>query len=540
MPPSLRFLPRLLAPRAYVLAALAATLQTLQLCAIPLAALSIAHEHHASAFAVAVGMAALFAAGGAVRALLVRDARIALTAAAADALLTRDVIGASVSGEDAEMAIFGALYEGERVIAQVSPALAGHALAAVILAVFIVATEPLRLVAVGATGLVFAAASIVLARRATLAAHQRSHAAHVFVIDDVVSALFGRLELTASGRAADFLASLRDRTRHWADVSLRAERLSSLAGRAPTLAAALGVAGALVVGERLHGVSIAETMGEALVFAAVVPAFLGLAREWLELTRSAAGLKPLAELLAAPLGPVGGAEEVPRLPAAIMLRSIRFAYPPTAAAASPLALDDVTIDWRPGEVLVLVGANGSGKSTLLRLLLAVAEPASGTIEVGGADLFGLDLDSWRRCIAYLPQRPFFPDRATVRTGVRHIARDATDAAIEKALARVGLLASLRAKSPEGPLDVPVTALSVGQRQRLALARLLAQDARVLILDEPDANLDAEGIALVADIVRELAPHCMIAIAAHTEQLIAPGDRVVKLVTGKVETERARE
>jgi ABC-type bacteriocin/lantibiotic exporter with double-glycine peptidase domain len=267
----------------------------------------------------------------------------------------------------------------------------------------------------------------------------------------------------------------------------------------------------------------------------VVPTFLGLARDLIEITKSTVRLQPLVELFTAPSAPTGGSTPLPSLPTTIALRNVSFAYGVARGATpAPPALADLSLDWRAGEVLVLTGANGSGKSTCLRLFLALAEPASGTIEIGATPLFDLDLVAWRRAIAYLPQRPFFPERATVRSGVRHIARDADDAAIEAALARVNLLAALESRSAT-PLDVSVSSLSVGQRQRLALARALVQAkaAKVLVLDEPDANLDAEGIALVAEIVRELAPTRMIVIAAHTPQLIAPGDQVVKLVAGKI-------
>jgi ABC-type transport system involved in cytochrome bd biosynthesis fused ATPase/permease subunit len=150
------------------------------------------------------------------------------------------------------------------------------------------------------------------------------------------------------------------------------------------------------------------------------------------------------------------------------------------------------------------------------------------VRIDGRDLFDFDLAAWRRTAAYLPQRPYLPERATVREAVRLIARSAADDAIRAALERVDLWAALAAHS-DAPLDVKVATLSMGQKQRLALARTLAQDGRVVVLDEPDANLDAAGIDLVASLVRALASEGRsVVVAAHTDRLVAAADDVVDL------------
>ena len=74
---------------------------------------------------------------------------------------------------------------------------------------------------------------------------------------------------------------------------------------------------------------------------------------------------------------------------------------------------------------------------------------------------------------------------------------------------------------------------MGQRQRVALARLLCRDAELFLLDEPDANLDRAGIALVTELLRELSGRAMVAFAAHTPDLLAGADRVVTLDAGRV-------
>jgi ATP-binding cassette subfamily C protein CydCD len=143
------------------------------------------------------------------------------------------------------------------------------------------------------------------------------------------------------------------------------------------------------------------------------------------------------------------------------------------------------------------------------------------------DLFALDLRAWRRQIAFVPQRPFLAESLTIREALRLTLPHANERDLERAMDRVGVLDVLRAKSPKRPLDSLASTLSAGQRQRLVLARALAARTPILLLDEPDANLDAAGIELLVDLVRT-REKTAIAIAAHTRDLIAAGDQVIWL------------
>jgi ABC-type transport system involved in cytochrome bd biosynthesis fused ATPase/permease subunit len=154
-------------------------------------------------------------------------------------------------------------------------------------------------------------------------------------------------------------------------------------------------------------------------------------------------------------------------------------------------------------------------------------------------LSDVDPDAWRAGVAFLPQRPYFPPRADVRAAVLWPAGDADDARVAAALDRVGLMPALRRDREDGadPLAVKVDALSVGQRQRVALARILCRDAALFLLDEPDANLDRDGIALVAGLVRDLAARGMVAVAAHTPELLETAGQIVALEGGALVTTR---
>lgn len=175
----------------------------------------------------------------------------------------------------------------------------------------------------------------------------------------------------------------------------------------------------------------------------------------------------------------------------------------TVSYRETLALDDVTLDIAPGRVCGLLGVNGSGKSTLFKALMGLVRPDSGEIRLLGRDP--------RRArgeglIAYVPQSEAvdwtFP--VTVadvvlmgrygRMGPMRRARPADRAAVADALERVGLTALARN---------PIGALSGGQRKRAFVARGIAQEAELLLLDEPFAGVDKGSEAMISELLRGL-------------------------------------
>jgi iron complex transport system ATP-binding protein len=158
----------------------------------------------------------------------------------------------------------------------------------------------------------------------------------------------------------------------------------------------------------------------------------------------------------------------------------------------------------PGELVALSGPNGAGKSTLLRLLLGLHAPSAGRVHLGGAPLAGLGRREIARRAALLPQESPLDLPLTVREVVelgrlphlgRFQAEGPTDArAIERALA---------ATDTAELAERPVTELSGGERQRVHLARALAQEAPLILLDEPVAGLDLVHQLEVLDLLRKL-------------------------------------
>lgn len=515
---------------------MAVALHVLERLAIVALAFGVARRGRDAVVLATAAVAVLFALQGALRAALSRHVRAAIVRSAVRSLLGSNVL-ADRGAEDLMVTVYDGLYFGQQ-LAEKLPALVGDLAAAPLVAAAVAFEAPPRVLAVGAFALVAASAGVVAARAWTGPLINATQQALQPIYEALEHAVHGRLEIVATGRDDGFRAGVTESIARWQRVAARSEWGTALAGRAPAAAAVLLVGFAVAIDASLRGALEHAAIGAAAISASTVPTFLGLTKGAVEMLRTTVRLRPFFALLdtePAPSGAPAGTP-LPGLPAPIGWRSVSFAYPSPAAQGERLALRDVSIQWPPGQVLVLQGRNGSGKSTLLRLLLGLARPSSGSITVAGADLFHLDLDAWRRSVAFLPQRPYVPERASVREAIRLLVSDASDEQMQASLTRAGLWAALAAHAPD-PLDTRVGTLSVGERQRLALARMLCQPSAVVLLDEPDANLDAEGIALVARLVRELARDRMVAVAAHTPALLAVADQLVVLGEGRIVGDR---
>ncbi len=178
------------------------------------------------------------------------------------------------------------------------------------------------------------------------------------------------------------------------------------------------------------------------------------------------------------------------------------------------APDGLSLTARPGEIVRLDSPSGSGKSTLFSVLLGFVAPTGGTVQVGGVDLADLDLDAWRRRIAWVPQHPALrAGEPADRAGLRAVA------------ARVGA---------EHLVDRPATELSTGERQRVAVARALLRvrdGATLLLLDEPTAHLDPATAGMVMAAVEEAAANGVAVILAAHRDVESTSDTVTGPATG---------
>jgi ATP-binding cassette subfamily C protein CydCD len=453
-----------------------------------------------------------------------------LTGRVIESLLAGDVLRSNVlSGEDARAELGQGIFTSAQSLAHGLPSLAADLVSAAVLSLVIAAFEPGRVVALAMAATLVAAAGLGWSRGRMQQAVVRAWDLQSRAFDAMVDALEGRLEIVASGRRAPFAAEAVERSRAWGQAGVRVAGSLVFSGRLPLLAVATFVGIVVGMDSRWRS-SLSMPLADVALFASVTPAFAGVAQGLHGIVQAEQWLRIVAQVVQDARSRRDGTGHAPSLPTTITFEDVSFGY--EGARDSVDVLQDVSFTWNVGHVLALSGANGSGKSTCLRLLLALAQAQRGVIRVGGVDLSDLDADAWRARIAFLPQRPYLPPRSSVRAAIRLIASDASDERIRQALDRVGLIDALSRGDAE-PLDTPIDSLSVGQRQRVALARMLCRDASLILLDEPEANLDQAGISLVAGIVRELAKEHMVMVAAHTPELLELADRVIVLDAGRV-------
>jgi ATP-binding cassette subfamily B protein len=305
--------------------------------------------------------------------------------------------------------------------------------------------------------------------------------------------------------------SLRGRLRH---ERLRLARRQSLSELAASLIALviMGAALGLMVWRTLMNVI---TLGELAMIYAAFNQGQGLMRTLLEnagqLYANSLFLGNLFEFLAlqptiestSDTPPSSGPQGIQK---AISFNRVSFSYP----NATSKALDDFTMTIPGGKIVALVGPNGAGKSTLLKLLCRFYDPDEGSIAIDGKDLQNFAIEDLRRLITVLFQQPFHYN-TSVRENILYgdLKLDATEAAIDAAVRAAGaeeIVSRLPEKSQTllGRWFAGGTELSVGEWQRIALARAFLRRAPVIILDEPTSALDPWAEADWLDRFRQLA------------------------------------
>jgi phosphate transport system ATP-binding protein len=197
----------------------------------------------------------------------------------------------------------------------------------------------------------------------------------------------------------------------------------------------------------------------------------------------------------------------------------------TIAYGETVVVNDITLPMRQGEVLGLIGASGSGKTTFLRSLNRLVELTpnarrSGHILLDGEDVDGLEVTRLRRRVAMVFQQPnpfpmsIFDNIAYVlrEQGSRRARRSTLEAPVRSALQRAGLWDEVA-----GDLDRPALRLSGGQQQRLCIARAIAAEPEVLLLDEPCSALDPISTATIEELILELREQLAVVIVTHNLQ-----------------------
>lgn len=197
----------------------------------------------------------------------------------------------------------------------------------------------------------------------------------------------------------------------------------------------------------------------------------------------------------------------------------------SVAGRDGFAPRDLTAVIEPGQVTVLTGANGVGKSTMLECVAGLTVPTSGRITVSGIDVADLDPARWWRQLSWLPQRPMLIPGSIAENLA--LFGELDDAETSCATSGFDLVLAELPSGVHTQIGGGGVGLSLGQRQRLGLARALGSTAPVLLFDEPTAHLDAETEdAVLRALVERAQAGVTVIVVGHRDPVLAIGDRVI--------------
>jgi ATP-binding cassette subfamily C protein len=273
------------------------------------------------------------------------------------------------------------------------------------------------------------------------------------------------------------------------------------------------VAGSIIAGRALAPIDVAIANWRAVV----------TAREsWRRLTRLLALFPEIPQTFA-----------LPRPQKSLAVEGVSLAPP----GGERLVLSDVEFSLSAGSGLAVIGPSGSGKSSLIRAMVGVWKPVKGRIKLDGAALDQWPDDAKAAHVGYLPQDVELFS-GTIAQNISRFAEAPSSETIIEAARRADVH-ELILNLPQGyetRLGEGGANLSAGQRQRIALARALYGDPFLIVLDEPNSNLDAEGEAALAKAIAEARTRgAIVVVVAHRSQLLASVDLVAVVAEGRLQT-----
>jgi ATP-binding cassette, subfamily B, bacterial len=225
-----------------------------------------------------------------------------------------------------------------------------------------------------------------------------------------------------------------------------------------------------------------------------------------------------------------GARELDLAVGAVRLRNVTYSYRQNGRPA----LDDVDLDVAPGQLVALVGPSGAGKTTMTSMIARFYDPRQGSVEIDGHDLRELTLDSVSRAIGLVLQETYL-FHASLRENLLYARPDADEAALAAAVADAHLDHVL-AELPDG-LDTIVGErghrLSGGEKQRVAIARVILKDSPILILDEATSHLDSASERYIQDALSRLFAGRTSFVIAHRLSTVLAADLIVVLDRGRI-------
>ncbi len=232
------------------------------------------------------------------------------------------------------------------------------------------------------------------------------------------------------------------------------------------------------------------------------------------------------------INPAAATRSLPEPPqGSVVLETVEFQYP---SRPSEHVLDGVSLTIEPGQTIALVGPSGAGKSTVFKLLLRFYDPTSGCIRLDGVDLREASPEAVRARIGLVPQETVIL-AANARENIRYGKPAALDSEVVAA-ARAAFADDFIQGLPECYdtfLGERGLRLSIGQRQRIAIARAILRDPAVMLLDEATSSLDAESEHFVHEALERLMANRTTLIIAHRLATVLKADRIVVIDHGRI-------
>jgi ATP-binding cassette subfamily C protein len=229
---------------------------------------------------------------------------------------------------------------------------------------------------------------------------------------------------------------------------------------------------------------------------------------------------------------------LPRPEGRLSVERILYVPPPN----KKVILNGITFQLEPGESLAIIGASGTGKSTLARMLVGSISPTAGNVRLDMMDLRNWDPRQFGENVGYLPQDvQLFP--ASIKANIARMREDATDDAIFDAaeMADVHEMISEFAHGYETQISIDGSPLSGGQKQRIGLARAFYGNPRLIVLDEPNSNLDSRGERALADaLLRAKQRNLTVVTITQRPALLRSVDKIMIINNGAVQTIGNRE
>jgi subfamily B ATP-binding cassette protein MsbA len=292
------------------------------------------------------------------------------------------------------------------------------------------------------------------------------------------------------------------------------------------------------------------TVGDLIAFLfylfMLVGPLVALSNLYAQIQAALAAAERVFEVLDVPVDVAGNDTSLPDLPPItghISFEHVSFSYRtpltntgemPENAQSDRAVLRDVTFEGQPGQVVALVGPSGAGKTTTLNLLMRLYEIDSGSICIDGIDIRTVKTQPLRAQVAIVPQEPtLFGD--SIAENIRYGRLDATGEEVRAAAEAANALSFIE-QLPEGINSLVGergVKLSAGQRQRIAIARALLHNPRILLLDEATASLDNESEGLVQEALNRLMQARTTIVVAHRLTTVEQADLILVLNDGRI-------